>query len=115
MNKDEHRPVPTPKKRKSELAAAASITIEQAIKAVTEKVSGKAVEVVLKEHLGKPVWVINLLTPEGQLREVPIDITTGMLIETKEYERSNTYNFKPDVLWSMLSAGLVALCAYRWH
>jgi uncharacterized membrane protein YkoI len=109
MNKNDRSPTPAPETKKRELAAAVRIPIEQAIKTAAEKVPGRVVEIVLAEHPEKAVWRISLLTPEGQLREVLVDIVTGMLVETNAHERSSTYDFKPDVLWSVLGPWLVAL------
>jgi len=77
---------------KAEMAAAAKVTIEQAIKTVSDKVAGKVVEAELekieKKH-NKLVWKVEVITAENKTMEVHIDADTGAVIRVEEQ------NFKP--------------------
>lgn len=67
-----------------EKAAAAKVTIDQAIKAASEKVSGKVVEAELEKKHDKLVWEVEVVTAENKVMEVHIDAETGAVIDVEE-------------------------------
>ena len=67
-----------------EMAAAAKVTIDQAIKTASEKVSGKVIEAELEKEHGKLLWEVEIVTPENTLMEVHIDATTGAVIDIED-------------------------------
>lgn len=71
-------------KGKAEMAAAAKVTIDQAIKAASEKVPGKVIEAELEQKRGKTVWEVEVVTAEGKVVEVHVDSETGTVIATEE-------------------------------
>jgi uncharacterized membrane protein YkoI len=77
------------KNGKAEMAAAAKVTIEQAIKTVSNKVAGKVVEAELAKKHNKLVWEVEVITAENKTIEVHIDADTGAVIHVEEK------NFKP--------------------
>ena len=66
-----------------EMAEAAKITIQEAIQAASAEVPGKVVEAELDE---KPVvvWEVEIVTDDGKVMELYVDIRTGAVIETME-------------------------------
>ncbi|MFQ5992158.1 MAG: PepSY domain-containing protein [Nitrospiraceae bacterium] len=66
-----------------EMAEAAKVTIQEAIQAASAKVPGKVVEAELDE---KPVvvWEVEIVTDEGKVMQLYVDIRTGAVIETME-------------------------------
>ena len=72
------------KNGKAEMAATAKVTIEQAIKAATDKVSGKVVEAELETKHHKLVWEVEVVTAEKKVMEVHIDADTGAVIGVEE-------------------------------
>lgn len=77
------------KNGKAEMAAAAKVTIEQAIKTVSTKVAGKVIEAGLEKKHNKLVWEVEVITPENKTMEVHIDADTGAMIHVEEQD------FKP--------------------
>lgn len=77
------------KNGKAEMAAAAKVTIEQAIQTVSAKVAGKVIEAGLEKKHNKLVWEVEVITPENKTMEVHIDAGTGTVIHVEEQ------NFKP--------------------
>lgn len=67
-----------------EMAAAAKVTIDQAIKTATEKVPGKVVEAELEKKHDKLVWEVEVVTAENKLMEVHIDAESGDVIDVEE-------------------------------
>jgi uncharacterized membrane protein YkoI len=67
-----------------EMAAAAKVTIDQAIKTASEKVSGKVVEAELEMKHDKLVWEVEVVTAENKVMEVHIDAESGAVIEVEE-------------------------------
>jgi hypothetical protein len=67
-----------------EMAAAAKVTIDQAIKTASEKVSGKVIEAELEKKHGKLVWEVEVVTAENKVMEVHIDAETGVVIDVEE-------------------------------
>lgn len=72
------------KKGKAEMAAAAKVTIDQAVTTASEKASGKAIEAELKHKHNKLVWEVEVITAEKKVLEVHIDAETGAVIEVEE-------------------------------
>jgi len=69
---------------KLEMAAAAKITINEAIKTASEKVAGKIIEAELERKHDKLVWEVEVLTAENKVMEVHIDAETGAVIDVEE-------------------------------
>jgi len=69
---------------KAKMAAAAKVTIEQAIKTATDKVSGKVIEAELEKKHDKLAWEVEVVTAENKVMEVHIDATTGAVIDVEE-------------------------------
>ncbi len=69
---------------KLEMAAAAKITIEKAIKTAAEKVSGQIIEAELDRKHGKLIWEVEVVTAEHKIMEVHIDAETGTFIDIEE-------------------------------
>ncbi|TKS59469.1 MAG: hypothetical protein EWM72_02037 [Nitrospira sp.] len=69
------------KKGKAEMAAAAKVTIDQAIKTASEKVSGKIIEAELEKKHDVIVWEVEVVTAENKVMEVYIDAETGAVID----------------------------------
>lgn len=67
-----------------EMAAAATVTIDQAIKAASEKVQGKVVEAELEKKHDKLVWEVEVVTAENKVMEVHIDAGTRAVIDVEE-------------------------------
>ena len=67
-----------------EMAAAAKVTIDQAIKTASEKVSGKVIEAELEKKQGRLVWEVEIVTAEHKLMEVHVDAETGAVIDVEE-------------------------------
>jgi uncharacterized membrane protein YkoI len=72
------------KNGKAEMAAAAKVTIEQAVKTASEKVSGKVIEADLEMEHKRLVWEIEVVTADKQVMEVHIDAETGAVIDVEE-------------------------------
>jgi len=69
---------------KAKMAAAAKVTIEQAIKTATDKVSGKVIEAELEKKHDKLAWEVEVVTAENKIVEVHIDANTGAVIDVEE-------------------------------
>jgi uncharacterized membrane protein YkoI len=72
------------KNSKAEMAAAAKVPIDQAIKTASEKVSGKVIEAELEHKHHKLVWEVEVVTAENKVMEVHIDAETGAVIDVEE-------------------------------
>jgi uncharacterized membrane protein YkoI len=72
------------KNGKAEMAAAAKVTIEQAIKTVSGKVAGKIIEAELERKHDKLLWEVEVVTAERKVMEVHIDADTGAVIHVEE-------------------------------
>lgn len=72
------------KKGKTEMAAAAKVTIDQAIKTASEKVAGKIIEAELEKKHNKLVWEVEVVTSDNKVMEVHIDAETGTVIDVEE-------------------------------
>jgi uncharacterized membrane protein YkoI len=69
---------------KAEMAAVAKVTIDQAVKTASEKVSGKVIEAELEHKHNKVVWEVEVVTAEDKVMEVHIDADTGTVIDVEE-------------------------------
>ncbi|MDR4462970.1 MAG: PepSY domain-containing protein [Nitrospira sp.] len=67
-----------------EMAAAAKVTIDQAIKTASGKVSGKVVEAELEKKHNTLIWEVEIVTSDKKLMEVHIDAATGAVIDVEE-------------------------------
>ena len=65
-----------------EMAVGAKVTIEQAIKTTSEKVSGKIIEAQLKPN--NLVWRVKVIKAESKVLEVHIDAESGVVINVEE-------------------------------
>lgn len=72
------------KNGKAEMAATAKVTIDQAIKTASEKVSGKIIEAELEQKHNKLVWEVAVVTADKKVMEVHIDADTGAVIDVEE-------------------------------
>lgn len=71
---------------KLEMAAAATITIDEAIKTASENLAGKIIEAELERKHDKLVWEVEVVTTENKVMEVHIDAQTGVVIDMEEEE-----------------------------
>lgn len=78
---------------KLEMAATAKVTIEDAIKTATGKVSGKVIEAELENKHNTLVWEVEIITPDNTVKEVHIDAVTGAVIDVEE-EKEKSGRFK---------------------
>ena len=69
---------------KLEMAAAAKVTIDEAIKTASEKLAGKIIEAELEQKHNKLVWEVEVVTTENKVMEVHIDAETGAVIDVEE-------------------------------
>jgi uncharacterized membrane protein YkoI len=72
------------KNGKAEMAAAAKVTIDQAVKTASEKVPGQIIEAELETKHNKLVWEVEVVTAEKKVMEVHIDAVTGAVIDVEE-------------------------------
>ena len=75
-------------KAKAEMASEATVTIEQAIKAASEKVQGTVIEAELAKKEGKIIWEVAVVTTDGTVMEAIADSGTGAVtsVEKKKSE-----------------------------
>jgi uncharacterized membrane protein YkoI len=78
------------KRGKVEMAAAAKVTIDQAINTASEKVAGKVIEAELEQKHNKIVWEVEVATAENKVMEVHIDADTGDVIDVEEKKAKST-------------------------
>ncbi len=69
-----------------EAASTAGISIEEAIKAATQKHPGKVLEAELEVEDGNAVWELEILTADGKKMEVQVDSRTGEVLASEEDE-----------------------------
>jgi len=69
---------------KLEMAAAAKVTIDEAIKTASEKLAGKIIGAELEDKHHTLVWEVEIVTPETKVMEVHIDAKTGAVIDIEE-------------------------------
>ena len=68
----------------AKMAAEAKVSIDQAIKAATEKVTGKVFKAYVEEEHDTIVWEVYVVTPDGKLMEVHVDAASGNVIDVEE-------------------------------
>jgi uncharacterized membrane protein YkoI len=73
---------------KAEMASEAKVTIEQAIKAASEKVQGTVIEAELAKKEGKTIWEVAVVTTDGTVMEAMVDSETGA-VTTVEKKKSD--------------------------
>lgn len=78
------------KNGKAEMAAAAKVTIDQAVKTASEKVPGTAIEAELEKKHHKLVWEVEMVTAENKVMEVHIDADSGVVIDVEEEKAKPT-------------------------
>ncbi len=69
---------------KVEKAAAAKVSIDEALTTAREKVSGTVIEAALAQKHDRPTWQVEVVTSEQQIMEVHIDAQTGTVIDVEE-------------------------------
>jgi uncharacterized membrane protein YkoI len=67
-----------------EKAAAAKVSIDEAIRTASEKVSGTIIEAELEQNHERLIWAVDMVTPDKQVMEVHIDAETGSVIDVEE-------------------------------
>jgi uncharacterized membrane protein YkoI len=60
------------------MAATVKVTIDQAVKTTSDKVSGKVIEAELEKKHNKLVWEVEVITAENKVMELYIDADTGV-------------------------------------
>lgn len=68
----------------AELVKGATVTIDQAIKTASEKVSGPVGEAGLKQKDGKTVWEVEIASADSKVMKVFLDAGTGAVLSTEE-------------------------------
>jgi uncharacterized membrane protein YkoI len=58
------------------------ITEEQATKIALERIPGKVTDVTIERKRGKNVYVVEIQTPDGDEKDVFVDIQTGEIVGT---------------------------------
>ncbi|MEX2493230.1 MAG: PepSY domain-containing protein [Nitrospirales bacterium] len=71
-------------KEKVELATTTKVTIAEAIKTVSEKFPGTIIEAELEKEDGKTVWEVEVVTANGELEKVYVDVQTGQFVEIED-------------------------------
>ena len=66
-----------------EKAAAAKVSIDDAIRTASETVSGTIIEAALGQNHERLVWAVDVVTSEKQVMEVHIDAETGNVIDVE--------------------------------
>lgn len=66
---------------KAALAAAATVSIEQAVKAATAKQPGKVIEAELDRDQGRVLWELEIVATDGSIAELAVDAGTGAIVE----------------------------------
>lgn len=61
-----------------------TVSLEQAIKAVTDKYPGRVVEAELEAEDGKAEYEITVVSSSGESREYTVDAQSGQVSEDKE-------------------------------
>ena len=57
------------------------VTIDQAVKAATEKTAGKVIAAELGKNNGKVIWGVKTIGADGKVTETHIDAESGVVIE----------------------------------
>jgi uncharacterized membrane protein YkoI len=72
------------KEKGAELAKAAKVTIDQAIKTASEKVQGTVIEAELEKKHDKVVWEVEIVAADGAVSEVHVDADSGSVIDVEK-------------------------------
>ena len=75
-------------KEKVEMASSAKITIHEAIKAAINEVAGTVIEAELEEK-PRVTWEVEVVTDQGKVMEVLVDVDTGAVVGVKEEKPEN--------------------------
>lgn len=67
-----------------EKAAAAKVSIDEAIATARENVSGTVVKTELEQKHDRLIWEIEVVTTEKRVKAVHIDAQTGTIIDVEE-------------------------------
>jgi len=65
-----------------------AVSLEQAIKSVTDKYPGRVVEAELEAEDGKAEYEISVVNASGESREFTVDAQTGQVSEDQEAEKN---------------------------
>jgi uncharacterized membrane protein YkoI len=65
------------------MAQEAKVSIEQAVKAATDKVKGKVIEAELEQEQGKLLWELEIVSDDKKMMEVHVDAASGMVTEVE--------------------------------
>ena len=68
---------------KVEMASTAKVTIHEAIKAAINEVGGTVIEAELEEK-PRVTWEVEVVTDQGKVMEVLVDVVTGAVVGVKE-------------------------------
>lgn len=74
---------------KIEMAAVATVTIEEAIRTASEKIAGQIIEAELERRHDKVIWEVEVLTADHKVMEVHIDAQSGAVIDVEEHSDKN--------------------------
>lgn len=83
-------------KEKVEMAGAAKITLDQAVKAASDKVPGQVIEAELEKKHETTVWEVEILTAERKIIEVHVDAGSGAVIDTEEKQAGKKHERKQE-------------------
>lgn len=65
---------------KGALAAAATVSIEQAVQVGIATHPGKVIEAELEREEGRVVWDLEIVTADGSITELAIDASSGAIV-----------------------------------
>ena len=80
-------------KEKVEMASTAKITVHEAIKAALNEVAGTVIEAELEEK-PRVTWEVEVVTDQGKVMEVLVDVDTGAVVGVKEEKPEKEMNQK---------------------
>ena len=69
---------------KVEKAAAAKVSIDEAVTTARERVSGMVIEAELEQKHERLIWEVEVVTPDKKIMEIHIDAKTGAVIDVEE-------------------------------
>ena len=67
-----------------EMAVGTKVTIEQAVKTASEKVSGRVIKAELRKKQSRLMWEVEVITAEKKVMKVHIGADTGDVIGVEE-------------------------------
>ncbi len=74
----------------------AGMSIEEAVKAATQKYPGKVLEAELEDEDGAVLWEMEILTADGKKLEVQVDSRTGEVLASEEDEDATDHEQERD-------------------